>query len=107
VTPAIGRESVAKNKDRMTEERAAAVALQALGFLAADAHQLGRFMSLTGIDPAELRERAATGELQAAVLDYLLADEGLLLAFCQEYGFAPEWVLPARMMLEGRNRVDD
>lgn len=65
---------------------AEAIALAALGFLAADVARLGRFLALTGIGPDELRAAAGTASLQAAVLDHLLADESLLLVFSSEAG---------------------
>jgi hypothetical protein len=85
----------------MTVQRAEALALQGLTFLAADAARLTRFLTLTGIDPSELRGWAENPGIQAAVLDHLLADESLLLVFAAEAGVAPEEVAPAQAILTG------
>lgn len=84
---------------RMTEETAGTIALQALTFLLGDAHHLNRFMSLTGLAADDLRAGAETRELQVAVLDHILSDESLLLAFCQEHRVAPETMAPAQAVL--------
>lgn len=62
-------------------ELAETLALRALAFLAGEPERLGRFLALTGIGPDRLRAAAGTPETLAAVLDYLLADESLLLTF--------------------------
>lgn len=86
---------------KTNKDEAAAIALQGLTFLAADEQRLSRFLALTGIGPAELKIAAATDEFQAAILDYLLRDESLLLVFAAECGIAPEKVAPAYAMLSG------
>jgi len=58
--------------------------LEALAFLAASPDDLNRFLSLSGLDAASLRSRAAEPHLLAAVLEFLLANEALLTRFCQE-----------------------
>ena len=88
------------------------MALQGLTFLAGDGPRLGRFLSLTGIGPEELRSWAGTPRLQAAVLEHLLADESLLLVYASETGANPERVAPALTLLHaaaaeaGRGRGD-
>jgi hypothetical protein len=72
-----------------------ALALQVLTFLLSDAPRLQRFMSLTGLGPADIRAAAETPDLQAATLEYLMADESLLLTFCQEAGVDPMTIAPA------------
>ncbi|MBI2257260.1 MAG: DUF3572 family protein [Proteobacteria bacterium] len=59
------------------------LALQALAFLAADDDRLNRFLALTGIQGAQLKEIAMTSRGLGAVLDYLLGFEPLLLEFAQ------------------------
>lgn len=82
-------------------DAASALALQGLGFLAADADRLSRFLALTGMGPGELRASAGSAHFQAAVLDYLLGDESLLLVFSAETGIEPESVAPAHALLCG------
>lgn len=84
---------------RPSTEDAAALALQGLTFLASDDARLTAFLNLTGLDPSSLRDVASTSDFQTAVLDYLLADESLLLVFCAETGIQPERVAPIRAAL--------
>ncbi len=84
----------------MDADQAETIALAALAFLAEDAQRLGRFLALTGLGPAELREQAQTPRFSAAVLDHLLRDESLLLVFAASRGVAPELIAPAQSLLE-------
>lgn len=85
----------------MTPDLAEALALRALGYLAAEPERLGRFLAVTGIGPDSLRDHAADTDLLAAILDHLLADESLLLAFSAEDGADPAEVARARRHLPG------
>lgn len=80
---------------------AEALALRALAFLADDPERLGRFLALSGIGPGELRSRAADPALLGGVLDHLLADERLLIAFIEASGLKPEEPARARRHLPG------
>jgi hypothetical protein len=75
------------------------IAVSALLFLAGDGARLGRFLALTGLGPAELREEARSPRILAAVLDHLLQDESLLLVFASNTGTPPELVGPAHALL--------
>ncbi len=77
------------------------VAVQALAFLAADEDRLGRFLALTGIEPAEIRAAAREPGFLAAVLEHVAGDEALLLAFAANAGLAPESVTAAQAALAG------
>lgn len=83
----------------MTLEDAETLALTALAFLAEDGPRLGRFLSLTGMDPGELRAHAGTRQTQAAILEHMLADESLLLVFAASRGIKPETLAPALSIL--------
>lgn len=83
---------------------AEAVAIAALQFLAGRPEELGRFLTLSGIDPADLRKLAADTEFLGGILDFLLADEALLLVFATEAGLAPEAIAGARRSLEHGRR---
>lgn len=80
---------------------AESIGLAALVFLTEDGERLGRFLSTTGISPAELKATAGTPEGQAGVLDYLLSDESLLMVFSAEAGIDPAAIAPAREALVG------
>jgi hypothetical protein len=80
---------------------AQATAISALGFLAADEMRLERFLALSGLGPHNLRRAAADSGFLAAVLDYVVADEGLLVAFAEQEGLDPAAVARARHSLAG------
>jgi hypothetical protein len=77
------------------------IALQALTFLASETERLERFLALTGLGPDDVRARASEPDFLVGVLDHVLADEPLLLAFCAEAGLAPEIPARARARLAG------
>ncbi|HEY0566599.1 MAG TPA: DUF3572 domain-containing protein [Xanthobacteraceae bacterium] len=76
-------------------------AIQALGFLAGDPEELGRFLALTGIEPTEIRTAAQQPGFLAGVLDYICAHEPLLLAFARDGGFDPSDIARAREAIAG------
>jgi hypothetical protein len=80
-------------------ETAEGIAAQGLAFLAAESGGLQAFMALTGLTPGELRARAESRELLAAVLEHLSADESLLLVFATGAHVAPETIAPAIALL--------
>jgi hypothetical protein len=82
-------------------DAAEALALRALAFLAEDPERLGRFLALSGVGPGELRSRAADPVLLGGVLDHLLADERLLMAFVEANDLKPETPARARRHLPG------
>lgn len=85
----------------MTLEAAETLALQGLAFIASDTPRLTRFLSLTGIEPAELRDWDGNRSLHGAILEYLLGDESLLLVFAAEAGADPQSIMPAHALLTG------
>jgi hypothetical protein len=85
----------------INNDDAEAIALQALAYLADDPQRLSRFLALTGSDLGELRETAKMAEFQASMLEYMMGDESLLLAFCQEAGIDPATIAPAHALLSG------
>ena len=72
------------------------LSVAALSFLAQEPDRLSRFLDLCGLGPHNLRAAAADPGFLAAVLDYLLADEPLLIAFAAERDIPPESVAIAR-----------
>ncbi|HEY0265371.1 MAG TPA: DUF3572 domain-containing protein, partial [Rhizomicrobium sp.] len=77
------------------------LALEGLGWLAGDEDALQRFLNLSGIDADALREGAGSPEMGVAVLDFLLADDELLLRFCESVGVSPKDLHLARHRLGG------
>ncbi len=92
------------NCSDLSQSRAEAemLALRALQFIAEDGKRLERFLTLTGMEPADLRANAGEAEVMAAVLGFLLEDESLLLVFASMAGVAPETVGKAHREIAGR-----
>ena len=83
----------------MRTDQAESIGVAALLFLASDPQRISGFLTLTGIGPADLRANAHAPDMLAAVLDYLLQDESLLLVFCASEAIPPGDVAPARRTL--------
>lgn len=79
------------------------IAIAALGFLAARPEALGRFLALTGIGPANLREAAAESGFLAGVVEFLAGDEALLVAFAEDVGVPAGRISAARRSLSGED----
>ncbi|WP_026782225.1 DUF3572 domain-containing protein [Pleomorphomonas koreensis] len=86
---------------RLSVEAAEQLAISALSHLAGNPDALGRFLSLSGIGPADLRAAAREPGFLAGVLEFFLADESLLLAFVEEAQFRPTMVAAAHHLLSG------
>ena len=85
----------------MTSENAQILALEGLGWLAGDDEAFPRFLDLSGIDPAGLREAAGQAGTAVAVLDFLLGHEDMLLRFCEDASVEPRQFHLARHRLGG------
>ena len=89
------------SRDDQARDWAQTLAIEALGFLASDMERLEPFLSLTGIDPGNLRRVAAEPSFLVAVLDHLAGDESLLLAFAANGGRNPTDIEKGRRILAG------
>ncbi len=87
-------------RGRETNEDAATTALGALAWVVGDSVRAERFLSLTGIDPADLRARAGDPALLVQVLGHLEGYEPDLIACADALGIAPERLVAARHRLE-------
>ena len=85
---------------RATTNDPCALALRALAATLADQRLSKRFLSLSGVDPPDLRQRASDPDLLAALLRFLEAHEPDLLAVAGEIGVKPEALVAARRKLE-------
>jgi hypothetical protein len=79
--------------------------LKILTFLVTDSTRAETFLKITGMAPEDLRKGAGDDVFLAGVVDYLLADERLLVAFADEENLKPESIISVRRMLPG-GRVD-
>ena len=87
---------------RINRKIAENLAIQALGFMAGDPERLGAFLAATGIGPEMIRKAAAEPAFLAGVLDYVCADEALLVAVAEHAGVAPQDVEHAQAVMSGR-----
>lgn len=76
-------------------------ALRALAWVVGDQDRAQRFLALTGCDADTLRLRAGEADVLGAVLDFLLDDEGSLLAFADAADLPAQSVALARIALPG------
>ena len=76
------------------------LAVAALTYLASEPDRLERFLSLSGLGPHNLRAAAADPGFLVAVLDYLIADEPLLIGFAAEQNLPPERIAATRRGME-------
>ena len=83
-----------------TTNDAVALALRALAAALGNQRLATRFLSLSGIDPPDLRQRAGDPVLLAALLRFLEAHEPDLIAIAEELGVKPEALVAARRELE-------
>ena len=70
-----------------------------LAFLASEPERLARFFILTGLRADTIRAASRTPGFAASVLDYVLADERLLLAFAAGAEIKPEELAQLRWNL--------
>ena len=78
------------------------LAIQALGFIAAEPEQLARFLDTTGLAPDTIRTAAREPGFLAGVLAHMLADESLLIAFAAAAGIDPAEMARAARSLGGQ-----
>lgn len=85
----------------MQPEVAQVLALQALGWIAAEDEVFPLFLGATGANLADLRARAGDPDFLAAVLDFLMQDDRWVVAFCDAGGHPYTAPQSARAALPG------
>jgi hypothetical protein len=88
-------------KLRMTPDHAETIALKALAYVVNSPDERDRFMAVSGVDASILRARAGDPQLLGAVLDFMLANETLLVDFCGDETLDAREVHMARHVLAG------
>lgn len=76
-----------------------AIGLQALAWIASDPERIGRMLTLTGLNPTDLRARAAEPAVLAAALGFLEGHEPDLVACADAIGAEPATLVSAREAL--------
>ncbi len=89
--------------EKMSLEAAQTLAIDALGYLSNTPDLMQRFLALTGIDAAQIREAAREPHFFAGVLKFFTAHEPTLLAFCEATDTPPQSVHAAITALPGGN----
>jgi hypothetical protein len=92
-------------KTDQAAEGAQALAIEVLSYLAAEPERLERFITLSGLDLGDLRAAAAEPGFFVAILDFLAADEPLLLSFAANSGRDPAAIGRARQALAGPGEI--
>jgi hypothetical protein len=76
------------------------LALAALGWTVSDPGRARRLLDVTGLDPADLRARAADAAVLSAVLRFLEAHEPDLIACAEAIGSDPAALVAAHRELD-------
>jgi len=82
-----------------SRETAEILAIQALSFIAEEPERLAAFLAATGLASEAIRDAARQPDFLAGVLDHMLGDESLLVAFADSAGIDPADVARARVAL--------
>ena len=85
----------------MTRETAEILGLQGLTWLAGAPDGLERFLGASGADAGSLRQAASDPAQLGVILEFLLANEDLLVRFCEDSSTRAQTVHAARHILEG------
>jgi hypothetical protein len=86
-------------RQHYSQQAAEMLAAQALAFLAEDDVRLAGFIASTGIAPQSIRAAARQPDFLAGVLEHMLADENLLIAFADSAGVEPAGIAQAHQAL--------
>ena len=84
----------------MLSSAAETLALRALAWTAGEGF-LDQFLTVSGLDIDELRNRTSDPELLAGFLDYFLSQETLAKGFCEAEKIDPQILYQARHALPG------
>lgn len=84
----------------MTSDTAGEIAIKALTYLSNDPELMGRFLALSGLDPAGLKDVVSEPSFLAGILDFLLMDDSLLLTFASNASINPHDIASAKAVLD-------
>jgi len=78
------------------------LAIQVLAFIAEETERLDGFLALTGLERESIREAAREPGFLVGVLEHMLGNESLLIAFSQSAGIDPAEIARAFSALGGK-----
>jgi len=87
-------------RDPVTKADPTELALRALAWTLLDGDRAARLLAVTGLTPEDLRARAATRPVLAAVLGFLEGHQPDLLACAEDLDVGPETLAAARVKLD-------
>jgi hypothetical protein len=90
-----------RDVNRIDREAARRLAIQALEYLGREPERLGRFLALSGLDPGTIRAAAQQPEFLSGVLEYVMSDDRVVVAFTESLAIPPERIAQARAVLMG------
>jgi hypothetical protein len=88
-----------RTKSKTSAQEGEVLAVAALEYLAAEPDRLSRFLGISGLGPQNLRQAASDPHFLASVLDYIIADEPLLIGLAAARETPPERIVAARAAL--------
>lgn len=89
----------------LTQESAETIGLQAVAWLASNDELCPIFMGATGASEGDFRQGLEDPAFQGSVLDFLLMDDGWVMAFCDSAGLGYDQPMQARAVLPGGGTV--
>jgi hypothetical protein len=93
-----------KQRLSQTRKMAETLAIQALAFMAEEPERFNGFLAATGLSIAHIRTAARQPGFLAGVLEHMLADEILLVAFADGAGIDPADIARAHEALTRGNK---
>ena len=89
----------------MTEDEANRIAIKALNYLANDVPQLTRFLDMSGLKPADMRNAANKPGFWVALLGFIQQSDDECLAFAANAGLRPQEIALAALTLDGKTNA--
>lgn len=96
-----------KSASRLDKDAAEMLAIQAFAFIGEEPQRLAAFLHSSGLAIEQIRDAAREPGFLAGVLEHMLGDENLLVAFAASAGVDPAAIGQARAALasEGHRRL--
>lgn len=86
---------------QISTKSAAFIAIKSLAYISQSPEEISKFINITGIETSDIIRLKENLKFLGGVLDFITADESLLLAFCSNEQMSPEGVEAARQTLLG------
>lgn len=90
----------------LSQDAAETIALQALGWLAANEDLMPVFLGSTGAAESDIRDRASDPVFLGAVLDFVMMDDSWVIGFCDAQKLPYDRIMQARAVLPGGEQVN-